>query len=113
LGFRIPDSTSSDIPALDLLSSKRGGFEQGGNLYVLAADSAWDSGSIYRFDVADTSGVNVGNTTVQAITEANGFLHFFAIGRFRDCVKTDGAFLFHCFTAASKLEPEKRVWLIA
>ncbi len=82
------------IVQLDLLSPRRGGFEIGGNLYVMAANLPVNLSTVYRFNVADTSVAAIGDSTVKKITESQGNMHYFALGTFRTFVKTDGVVIF-------------------
>jgi len=88
----------NQIVHLSLLSAKRGGYEEGGNLYATAADISSNLATIYRFDVGDTrvtGGSAIDNDTVARITEYGGEIYFFTFGNFRTLFHTDGTFLFH------------------
>jgi hypothetical protein len=82
-------------------SSIKGSFINGGNLYVVAGDISKGLATIIRFNVADTSGSAISDSTIQPITE---FIenstdatrdYYYPIGRFRSTFVTDGGFGFH------------------
>ncbi|HBZ73695.1 TPA: hypothetical protein DEO28_04250 [Candidatus Dependentiae bacterium] len=89
-------SSYSSAKQLFPLSATKGGFTQGGNLYLLVCDYSRRLADIYRFEVQDTSGAAiVSYSTVQKIVEAGNFKQFLSIGNYRGNIFTDGSFLFH------------------
>jgi len=77
------------------LSTAKGGFENGGNMYLLTSDFGLGSADVWRFNIKDTSVSNVGVDTVKSITEPGNILQFFSLGRYRSNIQTDGAMFFH------------------
>jgi hypothetical protein len=79
---------------LATISAKKGGFDEGGNVYVLANNVSRNSG-VHRLYVKDTTSAAIGSDTVKLISEAGSFLEYFSLGGFRSNIHSDGAVFFH------------------
>ncbi|MCK4265062.1 hypothetical protein KAW80_01755 [Candidatus Babeliales bacterium] len=80
---------------LDLASAKRGGFEEGGTLYAVSANLAFNLASAYRFKVDNTSSSAITDATIYPITEQDSMIQFFGFGHYRTLFRTDGALVFN------------------
>lgn len=90
------DSVSLGIVTqLDLMSAVKGTFFQGGELYVLVSDPAYNLASVFRFVLADTRTATVSGVSIVPVKEANDIVYFMALGRHRLFFRSDGVTVFH------------------
>ena len=97
----VSDYSLGPVGQISYQSTTKGSFSTGGILYIIASNMSTGLSTIVRFDLADTSGSSISDTTIQQVTERvlkstdttkNSYYPF---GEFRGPFVTNGNDGFH------------------